>query len=141
MIRLPYPRLMFALALVAGVALLATEAQASEGSVCRGATPEIGQTLRGPILHVEDGQHLCVALSDNPNQWVEVQVLDAPLQKASTKANPRGVLMAAAFAQNAVCDVTQVIDGRAVAACAIDGQPLAQRLSQPSIVKTGQSWR
>lgn len=132
--------LLLGLLLAGGIALVATEAQA-ETAVCKGAAPAIGETLRGPILHVSDGERLCVALDANPDHWVEVQVLDAPLQKASAVSANRGALMAAAFAQNAVCVVTGLVDGRATARCEIEGEPLAERLRQPGIAKIGQAWR
>ena len=81
------------------------------------------------------------ALDASPDRWVEVQVLDAPLQKASATTVSRGALMAAAFARNAVCTVTGLVDGRAAARCEIEGQPLAERLRQPDIAKIGETWR
>lgn len=140
MIRALVRHLMLSLLLSGGIALVATEAQA-ETNVCRAATPEIGVTLRGPVLHVLDGERLCVALDTTQDRWVELQVQDAPLQKMSSSTPTRRTLMAAAFAQNAVCTVTGLVDGRAVARCEIEGQPLVERLGQPEIAKIGQRWR
>lgn len=135
--------LLLGLALAGGIVLAGGEAQAAPGdSICRGSAPAVGQTVRGPILHVVDGDRMCVALDVSPSSWVEVQVLEAPLQKASASTpRARGALMAAAFAQNAVCEVKSVLDGLPLAECRIDGQPLTQRLATPDIVKTSQAWR
>lgn len=132
--------LLLGLLLAGGIALAASEAQAESG-VCRAAAPRVGETLRGPVLHVTDGAHLCIALDAAPGRWVEVRIEEAPLQKASAAAPSRGTLMAAAFAHNAVCTVTGVVDGRPVARCEIEGQPLAARLGRPEIAKIGQTWR
>lgn len=131
---------MLSLLMASGIALVATTAEA-ETSVCRGEALEIGATLRGPVLHVVDGERMCVALGATPDRWVEIQVQPAPLQQTSTATPSRGNLMAAAFAQNAVCTVTGLVDGRAVARCDVEGQPLAERLGQPAIAKVGQTWR
>lgn len=134
--------LLLGLALAGGIMLAGGEAQAApEDAVCRGVAPAVGQVLKGPILHVVDGERMCVALDATPDSWVEVQVLDAPLQKTSAAPRARGALMAAAFAQNAVCEVKGVAGGVALAECQIEGQPLAQRLATPDIVKVGQAWR
>lgn len=134
---------MLGLLLAAGLALVASEAVAAPAdSVCRGVAPAVGQTLKGPILHVVDGDHLCVAQDVSPETWVEVQVLDAALQKAVVNEHrTRGALMAAAFAQNAVCEITGVAGGVPLADCRIEGEALSSRLSAPDIVKTGQAWR
>lgn len=132
--------LLLGLLLAGGIALVASEAQA-EDRVCRAAAPQIGETLRGPILHVTDGGRLCIALDATPDRWVEVRIEETPLQKASAATPSRGTLMAAAFAHNAVCTVTGVVDGQPVARCEIEGQPLTERLGQPEIAKIGQTWR
>lgn len=138
MTRLPLRPLLLSLLLAGGLAV--GQAQAQDG-VCRGKAPEVGATLKGPVLHVIDGERLCVALGPATDQWVEVQVSDASLQKASAGKPARGSLMAAAFARNAACSVTGIVDGRAVAACRIEDRPLAETLGQPDIVRIGQAWR
>lgn len=132
-------RILMALGLMLGLALVATEAQA-KGPVCGGATPEVGAQIRGPVLHVTDGERLCVAVDASPASWVEVQV-DAGLVRASNGGDAKGRLMAAAFARNAVCVVTGRSGDRATAACTIDGERLSARLNQPTVTKAAQAWR
>ncbi len=132
------------LALAGGLVIAGGQAQAAAPgeTICRGVAPGVGQTVKGPILHVVDGERLCIALDASPANWVEVRILDAPLQKAAIDPiRSRGALMAAAFAQNAVCEIRGAADGVPVAECRVDGEPLAQRLASPDLVKIGQAWR
>lgn len=133
-------RILIVLGLLLGVALVATEAQAKE-AVCRGPAPAVGAQLKGPVLQVIDGEHMCVAVDASPSTWVELQVLDPRLVRASTAGNARGRLMAAAFARDAVCVITGANGGRATAACMIEGERLGARLNQPQIAKAAQIWR
>lgn len=131
-------RFLIALGLLLGVALVATEAQAG---VCGGQAPAVGAQLKGPVLQVIDGEHLCVATAASPSTWVEVQVLDPRLVHASSADDARGRLMAAAFGRDAVCVITGVSGGQATASCMIEGEHLGARLNQPEIVKAAQIWR
>lgn len=129
---------MIALGLLLGVALVATEAQAG---VCGGQPPAVGAQLKGPVLQVIDGQHMCIATDASPSTWVEVQVVDPALVRASSVDDAKGRLMAAAFARDAVCVITGAKEGRATAACTIEGEHLGARLNQPEIIKAAQIWR
>lgn len=131
-------RIVIVLGLLFGVALVATEAQAG---VCGGQAPAVGAQLKGPVLHVIDGQHMCVALGASPSSWVAVQVLDPRVVRASTADDAKGRLMAAAFARDAVCVITGDNGGRATAACMIEGEQLGARLNQPEIAKAAHIWR
>lgn len=131
-------RILIALGLLLGVALVATEAQAG---VCGGRAPAVGAQLKGPVLQVIDGQHMCVATDASPSTWVEVQILDPRLVRASSVDDARGRLMAAAFARDAVCVITGENAGRVTAACTIEGERLGARLDQPEIIKAAQIWR
>lgn len=132
-------RILLAIGLMIGVALIATEAQASE-SVCKGQAPAIGAVLKGPVLYIPDGERLCVAQDGSPQNWVEVQVLDARPGAASGDEGHRR-LMAAAFARNADCVVTGESGERVTAACMIEGERLSARLNQSEIIKAAQAWR
>lgn len=140
MTRPAFRHLLLSALLAGALALLATEAQA-EDAICRGAAPAVGATLAGPVLHVIDGERLCVAQGFDPATWVEVQIAEAQLHKTSDAPPARGALMAGAFAQDAVCTVTGLVDGRAIATCQVEGRPLAERLGQPDIATIGQTWR
>jgi len=118
-------------AFVASVATLGFASGASAQSVCKGEAPQAGATLRGPVLHVEDGGRLCVAKGFEPDAWIELQLADAPADLA------RGTLMSAAFAKDVDCKVQA--DGRAL--CTVDGQSVGALASQPSVQKAGLTWR
>jgi len=119
-------------------ALIAAGAAAPAfAATCQGKTPAVGATVEGTVLHVEDGQRLCLANGPTPDAWTEVQALtidervaDAQVAKAS--------LMNAAFSKKMSCVVTGVVDGRAVARCTVDKQPLARVVSQADPVQVAQ---
>lgn len=133
-------RLLLAIALMLGAALLATEAQASD-MTCAGSAPQAGETLKGPVLYVAGAGRLCIALDAQPSRWVEVQAEDAALIQASTGQDPRQSMMAAAFGRDAVCVVTDTSGEVPVARCAIEGQSLTERLRSPDVIKTAAAWR
>lgn len=133
-------RILIALGLMLGVALVATEAQATT-SVCRGEAPAVGAQIRGPVLYVIDGGRLCVALEPSPSTWVELQVLDPRVVRTSSADDAKQRLMAAAFARDAVCVITGTSAGRATAACMVEGEQLSARVSQPEIARAAQIWR
>ena len=110
---------------------LACASGAQAASVCMGAAPQPGAVLHGPVLHVEEGGRLCVANGFGRNEWVELQLADAPPEL------PRGPLMSAAFAKDVDCKVGA--DGRAM--CTVDGQSVSDLAQRPSVQKAGLSWR
>jgi len=116
------------LALVSIVLLLAASSASAE-SACRGPAPTTGAVIHGPILDIPDGASLCLATGASPDAWVKVDV-------ARFNAS-RPELMAAAFGKNATCEIQK--DGQAV--CVVEGQPLAQTLQQPQIIKAATAWR
>jgi hypothetical protein len=118
-------------AFVAAVATFGFASGASAESLCKGEAPQAGAILHGPVLHVEDGGRLCVARGFDPEDWVELQLADAPADL------PRGTLMSAAFAKDIDCKVQA--DG--LARCTVDGQSVGALASQPSIQKAGLTWR
>jgi hypothetical protein len=116
------------LALAFSIAAAAGAPQPAE-PVCAAPPPVPGQVLHGPVLHVPDAATVCIATGPAPSDWVA-----APIERA---APSRGLLMAAAFGQNATCRVAD--DGRAV--CTIEGVSLARRLQQPEVERASAIWR
>ncbi|MCE3290943.1 MAG: hypothetical protein K0R83_2955 [Caulobacter sp.] len=131
----------FAALAAAGFLLGAQQAQAAD-SVCTAQVPSEGQ-VRGPVLQVEDGATLCVALGATPDQWVRLTLADAPAanpiqRAASTDENPRGTLMAVAFSQTVDCQV--LTDGRAL--CVLqDGRSVGALLKTRAAWAAGRDWR
>jgi hypothetical protein len=125
--------------------LIGHAGQASAASaVCTGQAPASG-VLRGPVLHVESADTLCVALGATPDQWVKLTLADAPaanpIQRASltdAEANPRGTLMAVAFSQNVDCVIE---DGDRAVCTLADGRSVGALLRQPVARVVGKDWR
>lgn len=92
-------------------------------AICRGPAAQPGQRLHGPILRVDGGDTVCVALAPDPATWV--------LVKVATPAADRRALSAAAFARNATCVIAA--DGRGV--CDIEGEQLADLVSGPAVAE------
>ena len=132
----------FAALAAAGFLMGANSAGAASGSVCTAQAPT-GGVLRGPVLQVEDGATLCVALGATPDTWVRLTLADAPaangMQRASsTDENPRGTLMAVAFSQTVDCQIQA--DGRAL--CALqDGRSVGALMKTRAAWAVGKEWR
>jgi len=107
----------------------AIASHARAGDVCQGSAPSAHATVHGPVLAVPDESSLCVATGVSPSAWVRI-----PLAHLQTT---RAALMAAAFGKNATCAIDA--DGRG--ACIVEGQPLAEALHSPGIVKAAYDWR
>src|SRR3990167_6725226 len=98
-------------AFAASLSLLAAAGEAGAAPVepCTGPNPVAGVQIRGPVLHVIDGDTICVALGYRPDEWIRLRLADAPvtspIRRVSSRpeADPRAVLMAAAFARTAEC--------------------------------------
>jgi hypothetical protein len=130
----------FAALAAAGFLRGAQQAQAAD-SVCTAQVPSESQ-VHGPVLQVEDGATLCVALGATPDQWVRLTLADAPAanpiqRAASTDENPRGTLMAVAFSQTVDCQVQA--DGRALCALA-DGRSVGALLKTRAAWAAGRDW-
>ncbi len=133
----------------AGLSLFAAagEASAAPAEPCTGPHPVAGVQVRGPVLHVIDGDTLCIALGYRPDEWIRLRLADAPVtspvRRVSNReeADPRAVLMAAAFARTAEC-VTQLDRrGEVVAVCTVDGVPIGRAMRDSAVVAASQSWR
>lgn len=135
--------------LIAGLALFANagRAEAAEPAPpCTGPRPVAGVEIRGPVLHVVDGQTLCVALGFEPDTWILLRLDDAPVgspihRTSTAPANPRGALMEAALAKMAVCRTMKDDDGQIVAACEVEGKPLGRALRDPKVIASSYAWR
>lgn len=113
-------------------------AGAAEASVCRGSAPQGVVEIRGPVLHVPDGERICVALSPDPSDWVELQVVDMIAESRAGEA--RGALMAASFGQDVSCRIMQTPSG-AAGVCRTSKGDVARLADTPRIIKAGHAWR
>lgn len=120
------------LALAGGLAF----AGAAQAGVCAAPLPRPGDVIAGPVLHVEDGDTLCVAGGFERSKWVALQI-----GGVAEPGVPKAMLMAVAFGKDAVCKVESVAAGRALASCTIEQTPLASLLQQPEVLKAAGEWR
>lgn len=104
-------------------------ASAQAASPCRGQAPAAATEVHGPVLHVLDGQTLCVAQGADPSQWLAVRLADAPSEASW------GALMSVAFGK----DVTCAVQGGA-AVCRIEGRSIGAQLDAQA-AKAGVAWR
>lgn len=115
-----------------------TFAAPAQAAVCRGEAPSGVVELRGPVLHVPDGEHICVALSPDPADWVKLRVVDTVVADRAGQA--RGALMAASFGQDVTCRFMQTPAGLA-GACRTGKGDVASRAATPRLIKAGHAWR
>jgi|GEM_PF-1535478 len=143
------------LVLAAGVssallfAATACSAQAMQPQTpCNGPSPVAGVEIRGPVLHIIDGETLCVALGFETDSWIKLRLADAQqpakVRKTSTAgddSNPRGALMQVALAKMAVCRTRKDEAGQVVAVCEIDGKSIGGQLHEPEVQAASYAWR
>lgn len=126
----------FASAIVLSLAL----GGAAQAAVCGGVPPAEATEFRGPVLDVQDGERLCVALGADPSAWVPVRLVEGPT-KVSTAPASRGALMAVSFGQDVTCTIAGRDEYGVVAECVSDRGSL-RRLSQSrQATKAGLTWR
>lgn len=133
----------------AGLSLCAAAgpAAAAPAEPCSGPRPVAGVQIRGPVLHVIDGETICVALGYAPDEWIRLRLADAPVPSAFRRvsnrdeADPKSVMMAAAFAKMAECRTELDADRQVVAVCTVDGAPLGRALRDGSVIAAAMDWR
>ena len=123
-------------------AALALSGAPAEAAPCRGPAARPGQVVTGVVLHVIDGERLCLADGPTPDRWTEVSLSSADLQPVSDDGGAwtRAAVMSAAFGKKLTCRVESVSAGRAVAACALGEVPLAAVLSAPGARAEAAQW-
>jgi hypothetical protein len=122
-------------ALVLAAALCGSAGHAAAASPCAGEAPSVGETFRGPVLHVIDGERLCVARGFSPDQWVALRLADAE------EAAGRSALMAGAFGQDVDCRITAKGPEGVQAICAVAGRSVAARAAEPTVRRAALRWR
>jgi CheY-like chemotaxis protein len=123
--------------LLAALSLAAPAVAQSLSETCRAPAPAPGQTVSGPVLHVIDGQTLCIAQGPTPDQWIPLRIAAT----AMTLPSDRERLMAAAFSQSLECKVTRGRGPVKTAACTLAGRPLDDLLQEPATITQAKAWR
>lgn len=129
------------LSLLIGAMTLATALSgAAQAGMCGGEAPAGAETIRGPVLHVLDGETLCVALGADPSTWVAVRV-QGGLGKAKAAAPERQTLMAASFGQDVTCQIMGRGDGVVLGECRTAAGSVAEMVKDAAYVSAGRGWR
>lgn len=107
---------------------------------CAAPKPAAGVSFSGPVLQVIDGRRVCVALSPDPKDWIEVAPVGVtPVSSGDDDA--RALLMASTFSRRIDC-VAEDPRGRAVAAvCTVDGLTLTDALQAQKAGPEWKTWR
>jgi hypothetical protein len=113
---------------------------AAQAGVCRGDAPPEASSIRGPVLHVLDGDTLCVALGPAPTSWVPVRLADQ-VTRTSTEARARGTLMAASFGQDVTCRIVGRAGDALLGDCEAVGGSVSATATRASTIAAGRSWR
>lgn len=89
-----------------------------------------GARFSGQVVHVIDGDSLCVAVGPEPSQWVEVRLGDfhAVELKDPGGAKAKAMLERVATGRQASCVASLRTYDRIAARCPIDGRPVGDSL-------------
>lgn len=123
-----------------GILLAFAGSSAAAQTPCGAPAAEAGAHLRGPVLHVLDGETLCLALGPTPDQWLQLRLGD-PREAAAGTAPPRGTLMSVAFGRDVNCRILGVAEIGNSATCERDGRTLSARAREPKAIQAGARWR
>lgn len=129
----------FALALVGGSPALADPCEAipQKGAMPRHLHP--GARFAGRVVHVIDGDGLCVATGPGRRNWVEVRVAGfyAPELNAPGGQQAKAALQRIAKGRQVSCVAGKRSYDRVVARCGFNGRELAERMRAAGVQEGG----
>lgn len=107
--------------------------------------PELrpGQRFEGPVVHVGDGDSLCVALGPARERWAEVRLADvyAPELDEPGGREAKAVLARVTRGRRMDCVARKRSYDRVVADCRVDGRPLGALLRAAGAPEGGRGRR
>lgn len=111
-----------------------------EGPLPAGLTP--GSTFSGRVVHVIDGDSLCVATGADPRAWVEVRMAGfyAPELKDSGGDRARAALERLALGKDASCVARRQSYDRVVASCLIGGRSVDDLMRSAGVAQGGRGY-
>lgn len=127
-------KLSLALAAIAFCALLPTVAHADP---CTAALPrQAGTEFSGVVRYVGDGDSLCVGVTSDPREWIEVRLgdFDAPELRSADGPRSKRFLEQVAMGRQAQCRAQRgrsgrvIVYDRVIAVCRIGGQSIGALL-------------
>lgn len=136
-----------AAAALAGLAIAgAARADPCKAIPDRGPMPTYlarGSTFSGPVVYVGDGDSLCVAVGQGPQNWVEVRLEDfyAPELHAPEGPAAKRTLARIAMGRRAVCRADHQSYDRVVARCEIGGRSLGDLMRAAGVAEGGNGRR
>jgi endonuclease YncB( thermonuclease family) len=139
-------RIAIGLALL-GAMTAATEAKADPCKAIpdRGPMPSYlhrGAHFSGPVVYVGDGDSLCVAVGQGPENWVEIRLEDFYAPELNSPAGPaaKAALERVAMNRNAECIANHKSYDRVVATCRIGGRAIGDLLRVAGRIEGGNGY-
>jgi endonuclease YncB( thermonuclease family) len=127
-----------------GLLLIGTAASADpcEAIPEQGALPSylaFGARFSGEVVHVIDGDSLCVAVGPDSASWVEVRLADfsAPESHEPGGAAAKAELTRIALGRKATCTANMRTYDRIASRCAIDGVAIGESLRRAGVREGG----
>jgi len=101
-----------------------------------------GAHFSGPVVYVGDGDSLCVAVGDGPQNWVEVRLADfyAPELHSLSGPEAKAALERLAMGRQADCTAEHQSYDRVVAACRIDGRSIGELMRDAGVAEGGRGY-
>ena len=102
-----------------------------------------GSTFSGPVVYVGDGDSLCVAVGQGPENWVEVRLQDfyAPELREPGGEAAKRALERVANGKRATCRASHQSWDRVVARCEIGGRSVGDLMRAQGVAEGGNSAR
>ncbi|MGZ8362701.1 MAG: hypothetical protein ACXW3D_02470 [Caulobacteraceae bacterium] len=129
---------MSVLSIAAAAIALATAPAPAASSPCTGTPAQAGAVVTGTVLHVIDGDRLCLASGPTPDQWTELRI-NTLYQHSVADRDPaygKAQLMNVSFGKQLTCEVS----AKGVAECAADGQKLTDLMAAPGAAQAALKW-
>lgn len=132
--------------LIAGATMAISTAVPAHADPCEGRLPSrSGATFAGTVRYVGDGDGLCVGQTADPNEWIEVRLVDfnAPELNAPDGPAAKAALERLALKREVVCTSERGSSGRVrsfdrvIARCRVGGASLGDLLRQAGVAEGG----
>lgn len=132
------------LIIAAGLALVASVAHADP---CK-AIPDVGPTpaaarpgkiITGPVVYVADGDGICVAIGQGPQNWVEIRIADfyAPELREPGGEQAKAAMERIAMGRTVRCVTGRRSYDRVVATCTLNGVSVGSLMRRAGIREGG----
>lgn len=102
-----------------------------------------GSTFTGPVVYVGDGDSLCVAVGEGPQNWVEVRLEDFYAPELHEPSGPaaKAALVAITMRKRAMCQADHQSYDRVVARCEIGGRSVGDLMRAAGVSEGGRAFK